>query len=500
MIMNHENNDNNKIILHDITDREHILEKEISRGGQGAVFRTNDNNIAVKLVLENDDFLTLPKYSKQEIDRQNKQFRRLILLPIPSRTNITLPLVTFTDAVGYTMKLMEDMDSFENVFEKEGKKYTNPWFQQTFQEDDPMGRSFAGYVGSGGARKRLHAFYLCSCILARLHANGLVYCDFSDKNVFLTKKTYENNVEFNDYRERDDYIFTDYENDNVWLIDADNLNYQSVTIKSGYYTPNYGAPEVVASQGCTFYSDCYAFAVSLFWNLTLNHPFKGEAYENCGFDDFDEDADELLNNGKFSFVCDEQDDSNISGSPFIDMLLNDKIMNTFRRTFSERGKTEIRTRPSIMEWSQVIADSLDTTITCTECRMPFCESKFGSECPWCEHENTLVIIESYVSENMETGTHTGSFRREIRQEIPVNIPLRIMTGIRHSSPDEVAFRISVKNGIMTFSSFNPDYSFSVISTEKIIAGKYETNKESVDIHCRNIQREEHYYLRIGITK
>ena len=246
------------IIVHDLADHEYRLNKEISRGGQGAVFRTDDHSIAVKLALGNDDtFLTNEQMNESSIKKENEKFMRLILLPIPPKANITLPVITFRDAVGYSMKLMEDMDSFEKVMGG-GEGYTNPWLDEVFAEDDSgLETLLKKYTGSGSARKRLHAYYLCACILAKLHAQGLVYCDFSDKNVFITKdpllyesndSSAENNLAYSmlfmhsslsenvedtseqdtpnpnlstqkfrniNHLERDSYIFSDYEEDNV---------------------------------------------------------------------------------------------------------------------------------------------------------------------------------------------------------------------------------------------------------------------------------------------
>lgn len=532
------------IIVHDWADHEYRLNKEISRGGQGAVFRTDDHSIAVKLALGNDDtFLTNGQQDESFIKKENEKFMRLILLPIPPKTNITLPVITFRDAVGYSMKLMEDMDSFEKVM-GEGEEYTNPWLDEVFAEDDSgLETLLKKYTGSGSARKRLHAYYLCACILAKLHARGLVYCDFSDKNVFITKdpllyesndSSAENNLVYSmlfmhsslaenvedssvqdtpnqnlstqksriiNYLERDSYIFSDYEEDNVWLIDADNLNYQSVTRKGGYYTPKYGAPEVVSAKGCTFYSDCYAFAVSLFWDLTANHPLMGEAYENYEDedDDFGEGADAAVENGSLPFVCDEEDNSNPAASPLIDMLIDEELMCAFRRTFSQRGKTEIRTRPSMLEWAQVIANALDTTIICPVCRMPY-KGSSGVRCPWCDTVNLLINVTAYVLTEQETGVQTGSFRRELRDFSSVHVPMRIMTGVRPNSPKEMALQIAYENGKLIISSSTVDCTFTVMDSNTPIIGKYETTKERFSLRCRLKQQDEIYEMKIRIMR
>lgn len=90
------------------------------------------------------------------------------------------------------------------------------------------------YSDTGSTKIRLLALYKCAAILSELHANGLVYCDVSPNNVFVSKHAKD-----------------------VWLIDADNLRYEK--LKGGYsvYSPHYGAPEIVQGVDKSRpYADC----------------------------------------------------------------------------------------------------------------------------------------------------------------------------------------------------------------------------------------------------
>ena len=268
------------IEIYDSNGYKYLTTQKISEGGQGAVYLTNDNNIAVKLAFgENKKLLTSESLSNEIISGLNEEYFRIITLPLPANTNITLPLTTLKNAVGYTMRLMDDMTSFEKRFttnygNKSKTGYSNEWLETTFSDQPEFRTKLSDYIGEGGIRSRLHAYYECACILAKIHAQGLVYCDLSDNNVFISKEN-EN-----------------FENDHVWLIDADNLNYQNNTLNTGYFTPKYGAPEILKGWGCSFCSDCYAFATSFFWSATMNHPLQGNAYRM--FDGDGNEADEAV--------------------------------------------------------------------------------------------------------------------------------------------------------------------------------------------------------------
>src|SRR5690606_18716580 len=78
----------------------------------------------------------------------------------------------------------------------------------------------------------------------------------------------------------------------VWLIDADNLRFETFRSERGVYTPRFGAPEMVqGTDGGRPRTDCHAFAAMAFSMLTSLHPFIGALVEEGGDGDWDDDAD-----------------------------------------------------------------------------------------------------------------------------------------------------------------------------------------------------------------
>ncbi len=428
--------------LYDKNGRAHVInDQPIASGGQGAVYRTTEANIAVKLERNNEG---------EEImdpDR-NEKFMNIRLLPIPGNVNITLPLVVLKEQAGYVMTLLGGMESFEGAFEKRSEAlYTNAWLKSLFEgveeenkkNTEEMVRNFGDYILTGGKRRRMQAYLKCAAILSKLHANGLVYCDFSAKNVFIS---------------------TNQKYSNVWLIDADNLNYQSITVsEGGFYTPGYAAPEVVQGKGCTFYSDDYSFAVSLFWQLTGQHPFKGACVENDE-DEFADAADEKAYAGLYPWIADPDDDSNAAGSmpiPYV-YILSDRIMAYFNRTFSETGKKKKTSRTSVFEWMEILAYELDHTVKCHHCEMEYVSDQ--PQCPWCDcDDNQLISLESFCWEDGRTGTMIWSFCQECSEGDRKNIPARLAEGVLADRLDAALFEVERRKDKLIFSNFDPGYKF-----------------------------------------
>ena len=97
----------------------------------------------------------------------------------------------------------------------------------------------------------------------------------------------------------------------VWLIDADNLHFQSAPGPQ-VYTPGFGAPEIVAGHApVSTLSDTYAFAILAFYILAQIHPFLGNQVEEGGWEE-SVDLEEQAYAGELPWIEDEDDDSNWS--------------------------------------------------------------------------------------------------------------------------------------------------------------------------------------------
>lgn len=435
----------------DINGQIYNIKKELSRGGQGVVYRTNMDNIVIKLPIDSNTQEPI------EDENLNDGFEDIRTLPVRKSTNITLPLATLKKYAGYTMLLLDDMNSFENVFDKKQNKEienTNEWLKSL---EDIAANGFVDtynqYIHSGGKRKRILAYLKSACILSELHGKGLVYCDFSSKNAFYS--TSENS-------------------DAVWLIDADNLNYQSKIGKLSFYTPGYGAPEVIKGQGCTFYSDCYAFAISLFWQLTWTHPFEGRLLdEGEEEDDFLDDARDRVYSGDVVWINDE-DDTN-EGETVIcqENIISKDLFALFERTFSETGRYKRITRPTIFEWSFELAKELDNTVKCSYCEMDYLASQ-NDICPWCDNNEKIITVKTYTTESLEKSSLLWSYSSELENNI-IHAPLRLLNGFRVKEMDLNAFDIEFVNGSPILSNTNGVFLYNKVkeNVNSVIFEAYE---------------------------
>ena len=107
-----------KDIYIDTYGRSHIASKVLSSGGQGIVYLTEEPNVLLKLEWN-------PKTQKIEKDTSNNdKFNKIRILPMLENTNLTLPQTILRDVVGYTMKMLDGMVSFEEAFN--GDDYNLP--------------------------------------------------------------------------------------------------------------------------------------------------------------------------------------------------------------------------------------------------------------------------------------------------------------------------------------------------------------------------------------
>lgn len=425
-----------KEIYIDTYGRSHIASKVLSSGGQGIVYLTEEPNVLLKLEWN-------PKTQKIEKDTSNNgKFNNIRILPMLENTNLTLPQTILRDVVGYTMKMLDGMVSFEEAFN--GDDYSlpdNEWINSMKKANEDLGDKLQKYIATGGMRKRLNAFLNASCVLSKIHASGLVYCDISEKNMFVS---------------------SDPKMSHVWLIDCDNLSFMREAVKKkdgGLHSPGYGAPEIYEDKGKTMYSDAFSFAIALFWELTMSHPFMGaaasEKLDEC--DMLDAPEEDYACTGEFAWVCDEEDDSNrsCSGMP-IEMFINVSLFEKFQKTFSETGIKNRQKRTTMPEWSYVLAKELDHTVRCKHCQMDFYENE-NSMCPWCDTENRVIKVSTYITIG-ERKKLKWDFIQEISEEI-INVPLRVLEGFNSNHLDEKAFKITCIDDGIEIGDLSNQYDF-----------------------------------------
>ena len=67
--------------IEDIYSREYYLTNEISRGGQGVVYRTNDPDIAIKMELDGERIKCDPTENKNTSSYVIFRYQKICILP-----------------------------------------------------------------------------------------------------------------------------------------------------------------------------------------------------------------------------------------------------------------------------------------------------------------------------------------------------------------------------------------------------------------------------------
>ena len=437
---------------------------EISRGGQGAVYKTQYGTVVVKIEFKNN----LPVAENPE---SREKFLLLHLLPIPANLNITLPMTILEKYSGYTMKMMDDMTSFKSFFsgEVDNTPLENEWLEQIAENNPELAMLFYNLIKRGGLRRFFQAYFYAARILAELHSAGLVYCDFSPNNVFISK---------------------DPINCIVWFIDADNLDFQENTSKQIIYTPGIGAPELCDNEvrkGCTFYSDCWAFAASMFQQFTGHNQFEGVAFEEQ-LDDCDslDELEYFRDRGDFAWVFDSEDDSNYwAGGEIFQNLIPPEVMNFFDKTFGA-GLFKPVKRPSMSEWSYTLAKVTDKIIRCPKCQM----DRHGEvdSCTWCDCKHTVLEIKTRFGDK----NNFWYFAREIEFDEVVKITMRTVHGFRSNEIDDIAFnfKFSKKGLIIQKVSNKFSAEFEDSNTPRTESAGFETAENNFKIYCKDSENFE----------
>lgn len=457
-------------VCHDEFGHKYHLIKKIAEGGQGAVYRTQHKDLVVKRELKNG----LPVPASEDMCQL---FLSLRLLPIPQGLNITLPLAVLKEDSGYVMQLMDEMQSFRAAFSAvpENDAAENEWITQVKSQNTDLGAICSNLIAHGGMRRFLQAHLHAAVLMAQLHAAGLVYCDFSANNVFISR----------------DVNFC-----HVWLIDADNLDIQEETRKRIIYTPGIGAPELCDPEeraGCTFSSDCHAFAAVFFQQLTHHHPFEGKLFEEQ-IEELGalEEAEFCRDRGDYPWVFDTEDDSNVwEEGAFYRALLPDGIWEILDKTF-ESGLFKPSLRPSMAEWSYELARSLDVLVCCPHCQMEYYEAQL--KCPWCDHVHPQLVL----SARFPSGEALWSFVHELDERETIDVPLRLVHGFRASELEETAFRVRWTGHTLEIRKIGEHFATEFSGSDGIRkeAANFVTDAitESFFIFCRN--RENNFSIII----
>ena len=240
----------------------HVLTERLGGGGQGTAYRTQDPRVLVKLV-------ELPAERAQERKARQDRLRLIARLGLQDRLPLAVPesLVETDESIGYTMRMLEDMVPLSELLRIPSAS-VGRWYKET-----------------GGLRRRLRLLAELADVMAALHGEGLVYGDLSPSNVFVSGSIAEVST---------------------WLIDTDNVRWSIAADTESFFTPPYGAPELVKATGpASPSSDAWSLAVLTYQLLTLNHPFlAGDLVQNGD----PEEAEAAAGRGELPWVHDTTND------------------------------------------------------------------------------------------------------------------------------------------------------------------------------------------------
>lgn len=374
---------------------EHKITGIINKGGQGVVCKTENESIVLKFCFGENENLICKSENPDLYNSKSNEIKAVYLNPFPENLHLAYPIAILRDYVGYVMRLMDGMENCSKLSE------------------------INTYPQTGSYRRRFELLSRAACVLSQIHANGMVYCDISPNNMFVTE-----NVKS--------------KNQNMWFIDSDNIHIQSEKNGRLVYTPRYAAPEIIKQQSrCTQASDVYSFAIVAFEALACNHPFEGDMIsggwekESCAWDETTTkgvpqagaDIGDLYS-GDLPWIEDPEDTRNhtTNGLPR-QAFLNEELFNLFNKTFNKTGRENPQERPTVYFWAKAFAKAADTTVCCSdpECNMShvFDEETdlVKNQCPYCDAKLGKILI--VKSEDKLV------FTREIEKGKTIEIPERV---------------------------------------------------------------------------
>ncbi len=293
------------------------LREEMSRGGQGIVYRTQHPQVLIK------GFTNKDEQARQGWHRHIAWLIRQDL----SDLKLARPLTLLAEQrFGYVMELMDGLVPLQTLLDS----FINAESEAS-----------ADYLRQGGLRRRIRILSQLARTLNQLHARGMLYGDLSPSNIFVS----------------DDAVHAE-----TWLIDCDNI---SLEMHSGLtlHTADYGAPEVVRGDALlSSLTDCWSFAVIAYQLLTHNHPFKGEQVS-----DGEPEEEEAALRGERPWIYDAQDEANqcFANLP-IQLIEHSKLPALFRRCF-EQGRHNASERPSMAEWLEALTEIDERIYGCSSC-------------------------------------------------------------------------------------------------------------------------------------
>lgn len=315
----------------------YYLDGVLSEGEQRIVHAVKGGRFAVKILSCNN------RESQEQFSRRLSNLPRLDL----ESFSVAPPLETLAPPhIGYVMERMRNMVPFKELMFPQKGELLQQW-----------------YLGSGGLRRRLRLLGKIAHTFAVLHSQGLAYGDLTPESIFISE---------------------DVGSDAVWLIDADNLQYESYPGDFAFLH-QFTAPELSSRfSGISTLSDSYAFGVLSFQTLVMGHPFFREMMNEKTLK-----VEEGICFGKSPWVHEEMKKRENAS---IRKIISHPLFEAFEKTFNpERSepfgsrRSEPFKNPGMMEWADILFGEADANLSC-----PTCGGTFFHEfhnCPWCGNQN-----------------------------------------------------------------------------------------------------------------
>jgi DNA-binding helix-hairpin-helix protein with protein kinase domain len=319
----------------------HRLGRLLGMGGQGAVHEAMGGRLAVKL------FANRSPSRREQLRRQLLQVKLLPLSDLP----VARPLEMLQPPVlGYVMELITGMMPLERLMAPPPDTNVAEW-----------------YIQGGGLRRRLRLLARLAEVLGRLHGQGLVYSDPSPRNTFISE---------------------DGSQLELWLIDADNLHYEGSFGAPAFYTPGFGAPELVrGKRPVSILTDAHALAVLIFRTLSLVHPLSGDVVDD-GEPEFQERA--FAGDAEFPWVDHPTDRRNESSRGLPRELVLTKTLRTLCQSAFVEGLENPLERPRASRWAEALHQAADRTLLCDTCQGSFYLNR--EQCPFCDTPRKAFVL------------------------------------------------------------------------------------------------------------
>lgn len=313
------------------------LTSVLGRGGQGAVYRTDDPRSAVKL-----------RWSTADVASWRQRIERSALLKSDrSQLNGVHRFVLARELlaspwVGYEMPLLPDAHPVTELLRL------------------PPQQAEAAYIQSGGLKRRLGIAARTARALSSLHAAGFVFGDLSASNVLTTSVPTHSSVR---------------------IIDCDNIDVAGCEGVGVIGTPGYWAPELCSGRvRPDAASDDHALAVLIHELVYLVHPLRGDAL----LDEEPEQAEARVRRGELPWVFAEQDDRNRTRaglpaelSPPTDSSLFARFAEAFGPGLHDRSR-----RPTAAALLDAVERLHRLCLTCATCGASQLYRR-QRQCGWC---------------------------------------------------------------------------------------------------------------------